>query len=203
MGTLHTLAQFRQRFWLPKGKVATKFIIKANCMICRKEHARPYKLRMMPPWPKERVTQTEPFKNIGLGNHGPIVARHNEERKKMWICLFSCMVTRAIHLDGVIDMSTEEFINAFRRFIARRGWPDIILSDNARQFGLAIQALKEAWSVPTVNDTEVIAYFAREQIKWKFIPELAPWHGGMYERMVAMVKKANDHNTPIQCVERN
>ena len=51
----------------------------------------------------------------------------------MWICLFTCLVTRAVHIDVVTDMSSETFIRCLKRFAARRGIPQKFLSDNGRQ----------------------------------------------------------------------
>uniref|UniRef100_A0A914USC2 Integrase catalytic domain-containing protein n=1 Tax=Plectus sambesii TaxID=2011161 RepID=A0A914USC2_9BILA len=188
-GTQHTLAQVRKQFWVQKGRATVTTIIKKYCMVCRKNRATPYALPEMPALPRERVTQANPFKHTGLDYLGPTMVKHSEGRMKIWVCLFTCMVTRAIHLEYVTELTAEAFINAFRKFIARRGRPDVIISDNAKQFVLANKALKMVWSAVECGPN-VITYFAQEGITWLFTPELAPWHGGMYERMVAMVKKA-------------
>ncbi|KIH57792.1 hypothetical protein ANCDUO_12013 [Ancylostoma duodenale] len=61
-------------------------------------------------------------KNTGLDRFGPLLIRSiKNETRKAWVCLFTCMATRAIHLESVADNSAIEFISAFRRFIARRG----------------------------------------------------------------------------------
>ncbi|CAC5354893.1 unnamed protein product [Mytilus coruscus] len=82
------------------------------------------------------------------------------------------------------DMSAEELLLGFRRFIARWGNPKQIISDNGSQFNLASNALEEAWNGVTV-DSDVQTYMANEGVQWQFIVELAPWMGGFYERLIA------------------
>ncbi len=64
---------------------------------------------------------------------------------KAYIALFTCAVTRAIHLELVSNQSTENFLLALKRFIARRGLCKVIYSDNAKTFKRADQDLKELW----------------------------------------------------------
>ncbi|XP_047991482.1 uncharacterized protein LOC125230386 [Leguminivora glycinivorella] len=78
-------------------------------------------------------------------------------------------------MEIVKDLTAEECLLALRRFIASRGKPKMILSDNAPQFKLTSELLASPYCV-------------KNSIKWKFIPQLAPWHGGVYERMIALAK---------------
>jgi hypothetical protein len=84
-------------------------------------------------------------------------------------------------LEIVNSLATEDFIMSFRRFVARRGYPAEVISDNALQF-------KTAKSV--LNDPTVTTYASNHNVKWTFIPELAPWMGGFYERMIKIMKQA-------------
>lgn len=113
----------------------------------------------------------------------------NESRKKVWICLFKCIVTRAIHLEVVHDMSSEEFLLCFRRFIAQRGTPCEIISDNAMQFRASSTVLDRIWNKIQQSD-EIMSYVSNAGIKWRFNLELAPWMGGFYERLIGLVKRS-------------
>ena len=113
----------------------------------------------------------------------------NIERRKAWVCIFTCVAVRAIHLEIVEDLSAEAFIQTLRRFIARRGTPKEIISDNASQFKLAKSSMDMAWS-NMIQDIEVQSYVAGQGIKWNFIVELSPWMGGFYERLVGSSKMA-------------
>jgi len=64
---------------------------------------------------------------------------------KMWICLFTCLAIRAIHLEWVRNLSGEHFLHYLRRFVARRGRPETIISDNAAQFKLVKTVVDEQW----------------------------------------------------------
>ena len=96
-------------------------------------------------------------------------------------CLFTCSVTRAVHLEVVIDNYSSTFILAIRRFIGRRGLPKNIYSDNASTF------VSEEVSTFIAS---VISFTTTAGINWTFNPPAAPWWGGFYERMVQLVKRS-------------
>lgn len=143
----------------------------------------------MPPLPGIRVKEAKPFSRTGLDYLGPLYVRSSDNSKKIWICLFTCLVTRALHLELVSDMTTEEFLLALRRFIAQRGTPDELISDNALQFRTASSVLDLVWKNVT-RHTDIQCYVSSLGIKWVFIVEMAPWMGGFYERLVGLVKRA-------------
>ena len=89
--------------------------------------------------------------------------------KKVWICLYTCCVVRAIHLDLVPDLSTPTFLRSFRRFTARRGLPCKMRSDNAKTFRAASKCLRE--------------------VMWTLNVPKAPWWGGVFDRMVRSTKR--------------
>ena len=91
----------------------------------------------MPPIPTERVSASAPFIYVGVDYFGPLFMKVNRQTQKVWVCLYTCLATRAIHLELINDMATQQFLLGFRRFIARHGKPDKIISDNAAQFKLA------------------------------------------------------------------
>ena len=105
--------------------------------------------------------------------------------KKTYICLYTCATTRALHLELTSDLSTAAFIRCLRRYIARRGTPASITSDNAKTFKAADKDLKELFKHHNVQD-----FAANKAIQWNFILEKAPWWGGYYERMVKLVKRS-------------
>ena len=76
--------------------------------------------------PADRVSPAPPFSYVGLNEFGPwqICARHTRgglARDKRWAVLFTCMSTRAIHIEVIESMDTSSYINALRRFLAIRG----------------------------------------------------------------------------------
>ena len=144
----------------------------------------------MSPWPKSKLTRSIPFQETGLDYFGPLYVKQPDgSQQKVWVCLFTCVVVRAIHLEIVNDMTAEQFIMALHRFIARRGKPNHIISDNAPQFKLSKSTIDVTWN-DVITDAEVTSYVANEGIKWTFIVELSPWMGGFYERLVGSSKMA-------------
>ena len=137
-GVEHTLSVLRQRFWLIKGRSTVRQTLR-NCLICRHYQTKPFG-QQMAPLPEDRIKPAPPFTNVGLDFAGPLYLKDSDE--KVYICLFTCAVTRAVHLELVCDMTTERFLLALRRMIARRGMCSIIWSDNAKTFKAATAMLE-------------------------------------------------------------
>ncbi|GFV90853.1 integrase catalytic domain-containing protein [Trichonephila clavipes] len=89
---------------------------------------------------------------------------------------------KCVHLELVTFISTECFIQAFRHFIARRGRPSIVYSDNGTNFVGASAGLKK------VDWEKVVSQETLNPITWKFIPPMAAWWGGWWERLICSVK---------------
>ena len=95
----------------------------------------------------------------------------------MYAALFSCCILRAVTLELVQDLSTETFLRCFWRFVARRGSPNLVISDNAKTF-------KAEARLPCNlrTDLGLTTYLQDERITWKFNLERAPWWGGADDR---------------------
>ena len=187
-GIAQTLSLVRQKFWIPQGRSVVRKILRA-CKICQKHEGGPYKMPLMPPLPTERVSVAASFTNTGIDYFGPLYIKAKGDTQKVWVCLFTCLVTRAVHLELMQDMSAQQFLLGFRRFIATHGKPNKVISDNASHFKLAAETIDRLWT-NILKETDVVSYVANENIQWKFIVELAPWMGGFYERLVGLVKRS-------------
>ena len=85
--------------------------------------------------PEFRVNLATPFSRVGVDFAGPMYVKGRAKQlKKVYVCLFSCCVTRALPLDLVEDLSTPTFLRCLRKFTAQRGTPALIVSDNAKTF---------------------------------------------------------------------
>ena len=142
----------------------------------------------MPPWPRERVSRSTPFQYVGLDYLGPIRVKEGGSLEKMWICLFTCLAIRAVHLELVRGLSAQQFLDCLRRYISRRGRPEVIISDNAPQFKLVKTVLDQQWN-RMFRSEELLRFFSNEGITWKYTTALAPWQGGFYERLVGLTKQ--------------
>ena len=188
VGVSHTLSQVRHTYWIPQGRATVRRILK-TCVTCRKHETGPYAMPPMAPLPQFRLQRSDPFTYTGLDCLGPLYIKDRAtDRTKVWLCLFTCLSTRAILLEVIVDMTAAQFLLCLRRFIALRGRPLQIISDNAPQFKLVNKVIDKAWNNVTAHES-VIDYVAKEKIDWRYIPEFSPWMGGYYERMVGMVKR--------------
>ena len=118
----------------------------------------------------------------------------SKSTSKAYITLFICMTTKAIHLELVSDLTSDAFIAALKRFIARRGIPDHIFSDNGTNFRRASSSLHELYNLFHSNGFEQTTqdFSTAQGIKWSFIPPSAPHFLGLWESGVKSVKF---HNT--------
>jgi transposase InsO family protein len=109
---------------------------------------------------------------------------------KGYIAIFVCFTTKAVHIEVVTSLTTEVFVLALRRFIARRGRPNIIYSDNGTNFQGASNQLCEVNNMlqcPT-QMTRVHDFLTSEGCQWKFIPPHGPHFGGLWEAAVKSKK---------------
>lgn len=118
-GCEHTLAQLRMTYWIIGARRIIKKLIR-NCIVCRKRAAIPCQQKMAA-LPDVRVLPREPpFSNSGVDVFGPYEVKYNRSSVKRYGCLFTCMASRAIHIELLYTLDTSSFIDALRRFIARR-----------------------------------------------------------------------------------
>ena len=179
-----TLTTLREQYWILKGRQVVKGILR-KCVICKKLEGRPYDL---PPTPACRVSDDPPFAHTDLDFAGPLYIQESTDKAsnfKVYICLFTCASTRAIHLELTRGLNVDSFLLAFRRFVGRRGLPASLQSDNAKTFRLSSKEIQSICRSP-----EVFHYLTNKHISWKFIVPKAPWWEEFWERMVQTVKRS-------------
>ena len=177
-----TVAAIFQNYWIPSTKQQVKSFIK-GCVICRRTHGPTYFVPDSPPLPKFRATGLHPFEVTGVDFAGPFLVKKHKHVVNIYIALFTCASSRAIHLELVEDLSGQAFLEAFKRFTNRRSIPGMVISDNATNFEFAAKTIRNL-----MKDT--INYAMTKEIKWKFIPKRAPWFGGFWERLIGLTKNA-------------
>ena len=181
-GVKDTLTELRSRFWIVRGRQVVKKLL-FHCVICRRFDSRPFQPPPPPSLPGFRVQEAQPFAYTGVDFAGPLYIV-NDPDTKVWICLYTCCVTRAVHLDIVPNQTTEAFLRSFRRFSARRGFPCRMISDNGKTFKSASKVISTMLKDPVLQN-----FFAEIHLKWVFNLERAPWWRGIFERMVRSMKR--------------
>ena len=133
-----TLGILRERFWIVHGRRTVQRVI-SECLICRKQRISPVQ-QQMAPLPTERVTISPAFSHVGIDFTGHLILKSqskgpkNLPHQKAYVCIFSCATTRMVHLELTNDMTTDEFLQAFRRMYNRRGLCNTLWSDNQTTF---------------------------------------------------------------------
>lgn len=179
-----TLAELRSKFWVTKGRQCVKRVIR-NCFICRKLEGKAFNSPPTAMLPDFRVTESPPFSKMGVDFAGPLYAKGSTGvMTKCYIALFTCCVTRAVHLELVENLLASTFVNCLRRVCARRGTPTLMVSDNAKTFKATVKLLKKL-----ANECTVVNFLESRRITWWFNLKRAPWQGGIFERMVGTVKR--------------
>ena len=180
-GTNATLTLIRQKFWIPSGRQCVKSLLRC-CATCRRHIGKPYATPDPPPLPNIRTRDCEPF---SVDFIGAMYVRQSNTKMKVYICLFTCATTRAIHLEVVTNLSVETFLLAFRRFASRRSLPQVLVSDNASTYSSAADELQKL-----LQSDHLTEMLGRRGVQWQFIPKRAPWYGGWWERLIGLTKMA-------------
>lgn len=185
-GVKETLTEIRTRYWLIRGRQRVRKIL-LECKRCKRFRTKAYQAPQAPPLPEFRIQRTHPFSFVGVDFAGPLYIKSSENEEgtlKTWISLYTCCSTRAVHLDLVPSLTSEAFIRNFRRFIARRGIPTKVISDNAKTFLSSSKQLSTLFENP-----EVTRHLSNKGIEWSFNLPKAPWWGGFFERLIGSAKR--------------
>ena len=94
--------------------------------------------------PKERCCEAAPFTHCGVDMFGPFIIRERRSNLKRYCALFTCFASRAVHIEVTCTMGTDSFIQALRRFMARRGKVRSIRSGNGTNFVGIANKLRKA-----------------------------------------------------------
>ena len=133
-GIEHLLTQLRSRFWILKERRAVQNQMD-SCLTCRRFLNKTVG-QMMAPLPKVRVQMpSRAFDRVGVDYAGPFKTKQGrgKARAKRYLCLFTCLCTRAVHLEMSYSLDTDSFLNALSRMISRRGRPSYLVSDSVRE----------------------------------------------------------------------
>ncbi|CAK1598353.1 unnamed protein product [Parnassius mnemosyne] len=149
------LANIRVTYWPLGGRNLAKQIVR-TCIRCTRVKGKPIQV-IMGNLPSERTQLDFPFLTTGLDFSAPVLIADRKGRGckllKSYICVFVCFAVRAVHLELVSDLTKESFLAVFSRFVARRGKPQRVYSDNSTTFVGALNQLKRLLQL-SYNDLE-------------------------------------------------
>ena len=107
-GIQDTLNAVRETHWILRGREVVKKVLR-KCVICKRYEGKAVSSPPLPQLPEERVGEYPPFANTGVDFAGPLYIKSDKEGKA-YVCLFTCGITRAIHLELTIDLSASSFL---------------------------------------------------------------------------------------------
>lgn len=169
-----------QKVWI----LSARSLIRSRVFKCIKcFRAKPRNTNpLMGDLPSPRTTQSRAFSNVGIDFCGPFIAKAYNLRTlrtfKIYVCIFVCLATKAVHFEVTSDLSSDAFIAALTRFVSRRGLCRHIYCDNGTNFVGANTLLKK-----TISD-----YCSDNSMEFHFNPPSAPHQGGLWEAAVKSMK---------------
>ncbi|XP_062710710.1 uncharacterized protein LOC134288834 [Aedes albopictus] len=179
----------RLKYWLLGGRSAARQVVH-KCVTCVR--ARPKLIeQFMSELPAARVTAARPFSRVGIDFWGPIQLQPRHRRDapiKAYVAVFVCFATKAVHLELVANLTTAKFLQAFRRFVARRGLCSDVYTDNGKNFVGAANELKRL--VRSREHKDQVAQECTENgIRWHFNPPKGSHFGGLWEAAIRSAQK--------------
>ena len=175
----------QQKFWILGLRIALRSV-KQDYNQC-KTLARTINPQMLH-LPASRLEgKVHPFSNWGMDYFGPFQLKHCWKTVNLWIFLFTCFSTRAVHLKIVSTLDTQSCLDAIYKKVALPGFPETMLSDNGTDFVGAAREFRELFSL--LNGTQPEEGAAKLRISWTFKSPGAPHFGGVWERLVRSCKK--------------
>ncbi|XP_055585254.1 uncharacterized protein LOC129738093 [Uranotaenia lowii] len=182
----------RERFWpIHIDSLARKVIF--ECVSCFRNKPK-VQQQLMADLPPERVNPDFVFNKVGVDLCGPFYIKYPVRKTapiKCFIAIYVCLVTKAVHMEIVADLSTQSFLASFKRFTAIRGTPKLVMCDNAKNFVGADRELRELKQlfVDQQFQRTVITEAEVDGVDFKFIPPRSPNFGGLWEAAVKSFKR--------------
>ena len=186
-GRSRTHAEIRSSgFWIVNGSSLVGHHI-SKCIICRKLRAAPQQ-QLMAELPTDRLEQVPPFTFSAVDYFGPFYIREGRKEMKRYGVLFTCMASRAIHLEIAASLTTDSFLNAYRLFVCRRGPIQQLRSDQGTNFVGAKNKLQAALN--EMNHEKIQKELLKDNcdwFTWKMNVPHASHMGGVWERQIRTV----------------
>ena len=170
-------APIQQQFWVLKARKVLRRIIRYR-ITCRRQQQDVIQ-PVMADLPTERLPSTINyfFRNTGIDYMGPFFIKTPRDEKR-YVLFFTCLVTRAVHIEVTAKLNADDTVLDIRRFICRRGQPQSIRSDNATTLVSVNKDLKAALKKLELASPEISARLGLQHFAWYFNPPAAPHFGG-------------------------
>ena len=183
-----TLNELRSNgYWIIQGTAAVSKCI-TECTVCCKLRGATQEQKMAD-LPIDRMDPTPPFTYAAVDYFGPWIIKERRKELKRYGFLFTCLASRAVHLEVSHSLSTDSFINALRRFVCRRGPVRQLRSDQGTNFIGARGELKDA--LRELDHEKITSEMLKNHCDWvvfKMHVPNASHMGGSWERQIRTVR---------------
>ena len=183
-----TINAIRQAgYWITNGRSVVAHYI-SRCVTCRKLRGANLTQKMSD-LPKERVKPAAPVTYSGMDVFGPWYIKDGRKTVKRYGLIFTCLCSRAVHLETLNSMETNSFINALRRFVNCRGKLRELRSDRGTNFVAAKNELASA--LHELNRDRIHIYLSENDCDWTEFNMNTPKSshiGGIWERLIKTVR---------------
>ena len=187
-GRNSTLNEIRSHgYWIINGTSSVARFI-SKCVTCRRVRSETLTQKMAN-LPKDRLEMSSPFMYSAVDYFGPFIIKEGRKELKRYGVLFTCMTTRAVHIETANSLSTDSFLNAYRRFVCRRGYCAQLRSDQGSNFIGARHELKQSLQEMNVNKiSDELLKDKCDFVSFKMNPPNASHMGGVWERQIRSVR---------------
>ena len=188
-GTNQTLPALSTKYWIMAVREEITEWEK-ECAACIRRKAKCAKQIMAPLLLNQLKLLLRAFTRTAVDFGGPFVTiqGRGRQRQKCYLCLFTCLASRAVHLRIAFGLDTDLSLRAFSRMCNKRGVPEEMISDNSTNFVGANQELQELTNKMCQNSKLKKVNKSRDKVE--FNPSSAPHFGGVFETMINAAKRA-------------
>ena len=187
-GRQHVMADISRSYWVLGANSAVRRVL-SRCLSCRRRQ-RPPETQKMADLPEDRVRDGEkPFTRTGVDFFGNFYVKRGRSHVKKYGVIFTCLATRAVHIEVADSLSTDSFLCALRRFVARRGDVRVLRSDRGTSFTGADRELRDEVDKLQNEDNRIQRAALEMKIDWRFNPPHASHFGGAWERQIRTIRK--------------
>ena len=185
--------QLRTKYWIPGIRRVVKSVVN-RCVPCKRWRSKPQEQQMSDLPPPRVQPYKNPFRSSGCDVFGPMYVKIG--RVKRYCCIYTCLASRAIHLEVLHSLDTSSFINGFRRFTARRGLIDRLVLDNATNNKSGDREMSQ--EITKWNKSEIGRQLLRHSTTFMFNTPTASHQGGVFERVIRSCREHLRHVTGFQ-----
>lgn len=173
-------------YWIIGGHNVTSKEIH-SCVTCKRLRGRPLE-QQMADLPADRLEVGAPFTNVGFDVFGPWEVHTRKTRggaanSKRWGLVFTCLTSRAIHIELLESMDASAFICALRRFFALRGQATILRCDQGTNF---------VGGKSELDFGKIQQFVTEQECQWRMNPPHASHFGGVWERQIGTIRRVLD-----------